>query len=46
MGKGDKFFYFFQIWPVTMCAFGRAFLPILTRQEGRKAEGLGARGQR
>ena len=24
-------FYFFQIWPVTMCACGRAFLPILTR---------------
>jgi len=29
-----KFFYFFQIWPVTMCAFGRASLPILTRHEG------------
>ena len=31
--KELKFFYFFWIWPVTMCAFGRAFLPILTRQE-------------
>jgi len=28
-----KIFYFFGIWPVAMCGFGRAFLPILTRQE-------------
>jgi len=43
--KEIKIFYFFQIWPVTMCAFGRAFLPILTRQEGRKAEGRREKGE-
>ena len=43
--KELNFFYFFQIWPFTMCAFGRAFLPILTRQEGRKAEGRREKGE-
>jgi len=29
--KQIKFFYFFQIWPVTMCAFGR-FSPLEVRR--------------
>jgi len=32
-----KFFYFFLILSLGMAGFGRAFLPILTQQEGRKA---------
>jgi len=37
--KEIKFFYFFRFLVLTMPGFGRAFLPILTRQEGRKADG-------
>jgi hypothetical protein len=33
-----KFFYFFGILSLTIPSFGRAFSPIFTRQEGKKAE--------
>jgi len=36
-----KFFYFFGILLLGMAGFGRAFLPILTRQEKK---GGGAKG--
>jgi len=37
-GMEIKFFYFFGILALGMAAFGRAFLPILTRQAGVKAD--------
>jgi len=34
-----KFFYFFRFLSVTMCGFGRAFLPILKRHKDTATEG-------
>jgi len=41
--KELKKIYFFGFLALGMCAFGCAFLPILTRQEGRRKKGEGRR---